>query len=250
MLQNILLFINHTPIFIPPKYTHIFLRYVVIIGPSFFDLMSVNYSIKTENIMNNKIIDHLESWNVKDSVLLVSIASVKNSADYADSIRSFSESLSEKLSLPLFRVSEVSKLDRIFASEINHERLRSVGMDLVEDLNESSKSKLIRLLLGIDYKSMRAFNDSLEKKLKDNVRLENTSELKSKLLRCVMVLGSNQNDDLPRASHVLLLTSRQMMDPMDLTYANSRLKDDFLLTGSLCLKHGIPYKLMYLDDLK
>jgi len=200
--------------------------------------------------MNKSILDQLEGWNVEDSVLLVSIASVKNVADYADSVRNFSEALSEKLSLPLFRVSEVSKLDRIFASEINGERIESVGMNLVEELNESSKLRLLRLLLGMDYKSMRSFNESLEKKLKDNVRLENTSELKSKLLRCVMVLGSNLNDGLPRASRVLLLTSRQMMDPMDLTYANSRLKDDFLLTGSLCLKHGIPYKLMYLDDLK
>jgi len=39
------------------------------------------------------------------------------------------------------------------------------------------------------------------------------------------------------------------MDPMDLTYENSRLKDDFLLTRLLCVKHGIPFKIIYLEEL-
>lgn len=197
--------------------------------------------------MNNKIIDHLESWNVKDSVLLVSIASVKNSADYADSIRSFSESLSEKLSLPLFRVSEVSKLDRIFASEINWAKLDAVWESDV--LNETSISNYFRLLLEMDYLSTRKFNDNLRTALRGKVDPNSIYGLNAKLLRVAHVLGCDEIRSVPRANHALLLTTKNMMDSMDLTYENSRLKDDFLLTRLLCVKYGIPFKMIYLEDL-
>jgi len=150
----------------------------------------------------NTILDQLESWNVKDSMLHVSIATVKNSADYADSVRTFSNALSERLSYPLFRVSEVSRLDRIFASEINWARLDAVWE--ADVVTETSKPRLYEKLLELDYASTRNFNEKLGLALRSRTGADAIPGLDAKLLRVVNVLGSEELESLPRASHVFI----------------------------------------------